>query len=131
MAPMGALGVANVIRTQKSFAAIKIRDDYMKVGEVQEVWCKKLRVASDKRLFVLKRAAVAAHGSVEEGNVWQTPCGVCHTLLRTPMPINAILMAPVPENTLLRAPMPGNAILMAPVPGNTLLKALCQEMHYL
>ena len=74
MAPKGALGVANVIRTQKSFAAIKIWDDYMKVGEVQEVWCKKLRVASSKRLFVLKRAAVAAHGSFEEGDaMWRLP----------------------------------------------------------
>ena len=46
----------------------------MKVGEVQEVWCKKLRVASVKRLFVLKRAAVAAHGSVEEGDaMWRLP----------------------------------------------------------
>ena len=46
----------------------------MKVGEVQEVWCKKLEVASGKRLFVLKRVAVAAHGSVEEGDAkWPLP----------------------------------------------------------
>ena len=46
----------------------------MKVGEVQEVWCKKLHVARGKRLFVLKRAAVAAHGSVEEGDaMWRLP----------------------------------------------------------
>ena len=46
----------------------------MKVGEVQEVWCKKLRVASGKRLFVLKRPAVAAHVSVEEGDaMWRLP----------------------------------------------------------